>query len=316
VSIEQGSKPQAQYSGFVAILGRPNVGKSTLMNRLLGSEISVVTPKAQTTRERVLGILTEPDRGQMIFVDTPGVHNAKSGGINEYMVKEAAQALEAASALWYLLDPESSLEYEAPVIQLLLKSTSSTKIPILVIQNKDDLERYHTVKLAEEVARHLKEQGCSIASVLRISGRKGLETKALLDQTWALLPEGPMYYPDPDQLSDRPVRFFVAEKIREQLLMQLGDELPYSCAVKIDQFKDGLPLARIEATIHVERDSQKGMVIGQGGQKIKAIGQAARTSIEKFMGQKVFLGLKVSVLKNWTKDRELLTQLGYDVGTP
>lgn len=298
-------------SGFVAIAGRPNSGKSTLMNRLLGSAVSIVTPKAQTTRERVLGILTE-EQGQLIFIDTPGVHKAKAGGINEFMVAEAREALEGAAVVWYLIDPWSAIEHELVVLDLLKQG----RIPVLILLNKADLRmpqlaRDHAAALAREAEEAAGRRGIEVLWNGRISAIDGTGLEELLRRTWAALPEGPLYFPDPDQLSDRPTRFFVGEKIREQLLLQLGEELPYSCAVEIESYDEAAKPPRIEATIHVERDSQKGMVIGKGGQKIKAIGQAARRTIEEFVGGQVFLGLKVKVLKDWTRDREALRRMGY-----
>jgi GTP-binding protein Era len=292
-------------SGFVAIIGRPNVGKSTLLNHLLGSMLSIVTPKAQTTRERVLGILTEKE-GQIVFVDTPGIHKAKEGGINEYMVREAREALhpegDSLAAIWYLVDPKSGMEHEAPVVELIAAALSGRnnvvkKTPLFLIFNKSDLIS--------------KSLGVHVVQDIRISAVKGLGTKELLSSTWALLPEGPLYYEDPDQLSDRPTRFFVSEKIREQLLLCLGDELPYSCGVEIEKFDEKAKPPRIEATIFVERESQKGIVVGKGGAKIKEIGQNARKTIEAFLGEHVFLGLKVKLLKDWTRNVETLERMGY-----
>ncbi len=294
-------------SGFVAIIGRPNAGKSTLLNRILGSEVSIVTPKAQTTRERVLGILTEPDRGQIIFIDTPGIHSAKEGGINAAMMHEAREALVEPSLIWYLLDPRSSLKHETAVLDLL----KDNHAPILLLVNKTDLKSPSANTLAEEVAAEARKRGLNIEAILPISAQTGKGVQGLIDQAWGYLPEGPFYYEDPDQISDRPVRFFVAEKIREQLFLQLGDELPYSCAVQIEKFDESTRPWRIEAVIHVERESQQGIVVGKGGQKIKSIGQAARMEIEKFIGQRIFLGLKVKLLKNWTKDAALLKRMGY-----
>lgn len=306
-------------SGFVAIAGRPNSGKSTILNHILGSEVSIVSPKAQTTRERVLGILSEGEgadiRRQIVFVDTPGIHKAKDGGINEYMVHEARAALEAPSLIWYIVDPFSGITHEKAVLEML----AHTRSPILLLMNKIDICK--NLKLQGELIEALKAQGNEPRAVLTISALRDLKLKEVMDATWALIPEGPVYYPDADQLSDRPMRFFAAEKIREQLLRQLGEELPYSCAVEIAQFKEPSAtsargkkeISRIEAVIHVERDSQKGMVVGAGGSKIKAIGTAARAEIEKMMGEKVFLGLHVKVLKDWTRDREQLRKLGYNL---
>lgn len=300
-------------SGFVAIVGRPNAGKSTLLNTILGTKVSIVTPKAQTTRERVLGILTE-ELGQVVFVDTPGIHRAREGGLNAYMVHEAREALEAPTIVWYIVDPASALEHEKLVLELL----SASRVPVVLLINKVDTYKNIPAieKLEKELQAALAERKIPVLKTLRISARKRAGLNELVKLTWDSLPEGPMYYPDAEQVSDRPVRFFVAEKIREQLLLNLGEELPYSCAVEIEQFQEPEApgdITRIEAVIHVERDSQKGMVIGKGGRKIKEIGQAARGEIEDFIGGKAFLGLRVKVLKDWTRDKEALRRMGYNV---
>jgi GTP-binding protein Era len=299
-------------SGFVAIVGRPNVGKSTLLNELLGSMLSIVTPKAQTTRERVLGILTEKE-GQIVFVDTPGIHKAKDGGINEFMVSEAREALDGPSVIWYLVDPKSGMEHEKPVVEMIVKSAKKT--PVFLIFNKLDLiskiKDEAVLAFQKQLHTAMDEAGLHVQSEIRISALKKIGTKELLDATWALMPEGPLYYEDPDQLSDRPTRFFVSEKIREQLLLKLGEELPYSCGVEIDSFDEKAKPPRIEATIYVERESQKGIVVGKGGAKIKEIGQSARKTIEEFLGEHIFLGLKVKLLKDWTRDKQSMERMGY-----
>lgn len=301
----------AIHSGFVAIVGRPNAGKSTLLNHVLGSVLSIVTPKAQTTRERVLGILTEKE-GQMVFIDTPGIHKARAGGINEYMVGEAREALDAPSCVWYLVDPRSKLEHEMAVIELL----KPVEAPIFVIMNKSDLfgkvvPEAQVEQLEETLEKALLERKLNFQGFIHLTAQTGKGVPGLVEKTWGLMPEGPLYYEDPDQLSDRPTRFFVSEKIREQLFLCLGEELPYSCGVEIEKFDEKAKPLRIEALIYVERDSQKGMVVGKGGSKIKEIGTQARKTIEDFLGQKIFLGLRVKVLKDWTQDVAALERMGY-----
>lgn len=295
--------------GVVAIAGRPNAGKSTLMNALLGSKISIVSEKAQTTRERVHGILTEEDRGQILFVDTPGIHRAREGGINAYMMTEVRQALDAPNLVWYLVDPNSAIIHE----NLVLEALVAAKAPVAIVLNKTDLKtpKANGEKLAREVEIALKEQGVDVKAVIPVSALKKRGLHDLLALTWESLPEGEPLYPDAEQISDRPVRYFVAEQIREQLFYCLGDELPYSCAVEIQKFKEEAKPLRIEAAIHVERESQKGMVIGAGGAKIKEIGTRARGTIEKFLEQKIFLGLTVKVSPDWSKDPQRLEALGY-----
>jgi GTPase len=298
-----------EKAGFVAIAGRPNSGKSTLMNRVLGAQISIVTPKAQTTRERVLGIFTQPGQGQLVFVDAPGIHQARGGSINAYMVREAREALEGSSVIWYLVDPHSALVHENAVLEVLPRAG----MPVFVLMNKCDLglRAKESEILESEVLADARTRGIDVRGTYRISAKTGLGLDDLLRDTWAIVPEGQPYYPDAEQLSDRPVRYFVGEKIREQLYLRLGDELPYSCAVEIERFEESSRPPRIEAVIHVERESQKGIVIGKGGAKIKEIGQAARVVIEAFLAQHVFLGLRVKVLKDWTKNADSLRRLGY-----
>lgn len=297
-------------SGFVAIAGRPNSGKSTLLNALLKTKISIVTPKAQTTRERVHGILTVKE-GQIVFIDTPGIHNAKIGGINEFMMSEVHAALDAPDLIWYIVDPSSALKHEAVVIDLIAR----TKAPFILILNKNDLKRSinELPAIERELMKEFELRGINPVAVLKISAFKKRGLTELMQVTWKQLPVGPFHFADEDQLSDRPTRYFVSEKIREQLFLQLGEELPYSCAIQIEKFAEDTKPPRIEAVIHVERDSQKGMVIGAGGRKIKEIGTAARGEIEEFLGGKVFLGLNVKVLKDWSKNAESLKQLGYDL---
>jgi GTP-binding protein Era len=299
-----------QKAGFISIIGRPNSGKSTLLNSLLGMQLSIVTPKAQTTRERVLGIFTQGDN-QIIFIDTPGIHRAREGGLNQFMVEEAQQALEAPHLVWYLVDPNSSLFHEVQVLELLV----GTPAPVVLLMNKVDLlgRRFppeRVQQFQDEMVKALEERGIQIHSVQQISGLNETGTRELLASSMDAIPVGHWFYPDPEQASDRPTRFFVAEKIRSRLFYLLGDEVPYSCGVEIDSFQETVQPIRIEATIYVERESQKGIVIGQGGKKIKEIGQSAREEIEEFLGQKIFLGLKVKVLKDWTSNPEDLRRMG------
>jgi GTP-binding protein Era len=297
-------------SGFVAIAGRPNAGKSTIMNALLGSDLSIVTPKAQTTRERVHGVFTEK-QGQIVFIDTPGIHKAKEGGINAFMMAEVRSALEQPDLVWYLVDPNTALKHEEAVLDILAKS----KTPVFVLFNKTDVRacREALETLEPAILDAAKARGIEVAQVFRLSALKKKGLEPLLKRTWRMLPTGPFHFEDEEQISDRPTRFFVAEKIREQLFYRLGEEVPYSCAISIEKFDESAKPIRIEAVIHVERESQKGMVIGADGAKIKEIGTAARKAIEAFLEQKVFLGLSVKVLKDWSKDPERLKQLGYDL---
>ncbi len=305
--------------GMVAVVGRPNTGKSTLMNQILGSELSIVSPKAQTTRDRIFGVFTEPlpngTQGQMIFIDTPGIHQAKEGGVNSYMVSQVRETLRenTGEVVWYLVDPNSCFFHEQIVLELL----KNVKGPVFLIINKEDLirgeEKNKKIQgFIQELSSYMQNMGLQFKGVHFISALHQTGIENLLRETWSLLPKGPLLYPDPDQLSDRPTRFFVAEMIREQLFLQLEEELPYCCAVEIVNFKESSPI-RIEAVIYVERESQKGIVIGNGGAKIKSIGQAARKKIEAFLDvpSSIFLGLQVKLLKDWTRKEESLKYLGY-----
>lgn len=245
--------------GVVALLGRPNAGKSTLLNQLLETTLSIVSPKAQTTRDRIHGVLTE-EAGQIIFVDTPGVHRAKKGGVNEYMVTEAKAALDAPQLIWYLVDPESNLQHEKTVLDTL----EGNPAPVFLLLNKVDIRairRHPEVldELEQTMTHEMEERKLNLKKTFRVSARKSEGLAELMEASWEYLPQGPFLYPE-DELSDRPMRFFVGEKIREQLFLNLGDELPYSCAVSIDLFNENSDPIHIEATIHVERDSQKGIV--------------------------------------------------------
>jgi len=302
---------QTNKSGVVSIIGRPNAGKSTLLNSILKTEISIVTPKAQTTRQQIRGIYTVDDLGQILFLDTPGIHRAKKGGINELMMNDVSLSLEDPDIVWYLVDPDSALKHEEEILKILEKIKIKS---LLIIINKSDLKR----EKAQAFASELMEAIQSRAQVLKIdqfqlSARYGENVTKLLERTWDLLPEGPNLFGDSESLSDKPVRFFVSEMIRKQLYLQLGEELPYSCAIEIKEYRETKKLIYIKATIYVERESQKPMLIGRGGQKIKAIGSEARKGVEKFVGEKVFLDLNVQVLLNWSKDMKNLKKLGFNV---
>jgi len=300
-------------SGFVALMGRPNVGKSTLLNSIIGENLSIVSPKAQTTRERVQGIFTDPENGQIIFTDTPGIHQAKIGGINEFMVKSAALALEDVDVIWYILDPYSKQEFEVCVFE----NFKDKKIPIFIILNKLDLlktkEQYdQSHEFLAGIQKSLSEKGFENITSFEICATQPKSLEPLLLKTWGMLPVGPLYYPESDELSNRPLKFFIGEFIRKKIFDFFEDEIPYSCAVKIEKYqarKNGM--IYVEALIFMERDSQKGIIIGQGGKSIKKLGEASRKDIEKFTGKKIFLDLKVQVLKDWTKNPKTLIDLGY-----
>lgn len=315
-------KPQVsppQRTGMVAIIGRPNVGKSTLLNRLIGEKLAAVTPKAQTTRKRFRGILSEPGI-QIIFLDTPGVHIAPKGKVlNEFIVSEALHGLEDADVVVYLLD--GTREFRASdensdegfLLKALKAKLEKRKVPLIVLLNKSDLWSRGEGKFSEQ--KNLNEilNSLPVTALLPISAKAGRGVDELLNLIKANLPEGPALFPE-DELTDQSMRTIAGELIQEQLFFQLGQELPYSCCVEITRYEDpkeGKRHPEIDARIHVERDSQKGMVIGRGGQKLKEIGIRARESIERVVGAKVVVKLQVTVTPDWTRNRGRLESLGY-----
>lgn len=312
--VGQPSPTGDKKSGMVTLIGRPNVGKSTLLNALIQEDLSIVTPKAQTTRDQIRGIINEP-RGQIVFVDTPGIHRAREGGINEYMIQEVKRALDGPDLILYLLDPASKVAAESLILDYLKQADSK----VIVLINKADLMRYEPQMFEwisgwlETIKTVLSGTRCEFLKSIEISAIKNKGTNDLLDDIFEVLPVAPPLYFDEESLTDRPVKFVVAELIRKQLFMKLGDELPYSCAVEIESYKEDKKPIVIQAMIYVERDSQKGMVIGAGGKKIKEIGTNARHEIEKLVGEKVFLELRVKVLEAWTSESRKMKNLGYEI---
>ncbi len=284
----------------VALVGRPNAGKSTLLNAILGEQISIVTPKAQTTRDQIRGIHNTPE-GQLVFVDTPGIHEARPGGFNEKMMKQVTEALSDPDLIVYLIDPSSGAAHEEKVRSLI----QTTRVPVIPVLTKCDLPYADEKVWLEEWANTWRAERSTLQPLHRMSARENTGVQELLTKLYALAPLGHPLFDDEDQLTDRSVRFLSSELIRKQLFMCLGDEVPYSTAVEIDSFKEDQKPVRIEATIFVERDSQKGMVIGAGGKKIKEIGSKARAEIETLMQENVFLGLRVKVLEDWTKAKKI-----------
>lgn len=303
---------ETKKSGLVVLLGRPNVGKSTLLNAILHEEISIVTPKAQTTRDQVRGILNE-DRGQIVFIDTPGMHKARDGGINAYMIQEVKKALDGPDLILYLIDPASKESAE----EMLLEQLKLANAPVVIIINKADQRLKRPDQFIwlhswiEKVQKALEGTRCKFLGVSEIAAAKKEGVEELVSAIFRQLPEGEPLFPDMEILTDRSTRFVVAELIRKQLFLKLGDELPYSCAVEIESFQENKKPITIHAMIYVERDSQKGMVIGAGGKKIKDIGTEARKDIEELLGEKVFLELRVKVMEGWTSASDKMKHLGY-----
>ncbi len=294
---------QEHRSGFVSIIGKPNVGKSTLMNAYLGQKVAIVSPKPQTTRHKIRGILTLPN-AQIIFVDTPGIHNPLHK-LGEYMVKTAISAILDADVVVFLVDVSQLPDEEDQLIAKTLKERC--KSPVILAMNKMDLLPPDKVKPHTEAYLALGEYNDWIL----ISAVAGDNLDKLRDMIVSYLPPGPRYYPE-DQIADVDERFIAAELIREKALHFLHQEVPHSVAVVIDEFKDrSEDLSYISATIFVEKESQKAIVIGKDGAMLKKIGQAARRELEALLGRKIYLELWVKVKKGWRKDEEELRRLGY-----
>ncbi|MDH3869701.1 MAG: GTPase Era [Desulfuromonadales bacterium] len=291
------------HSGFVAIIGRPNVGKSTLLNHIVGQKIAITSPKPQTTRNRILGI-QNLENAQVLFVDTPGIHEAHSP-LNRYMVDQARSAALDVDVVLWLVEADRPVDTDPMIPKLLEKSTR----PVLLVINK--IDTMPKDKLLPLIAAYSKI--CPFASIVPISALKGDGVEALMNEIPQLLPEGPRYYPE-DQLTDVPERFIVAEMIREQILMRTKDEVPYGVAILVERFQENpvKNMVGIDAVINVERDSQKGILIGKGGTMLRQIGQGARKEIERMLGVKVHLQLFVRVQKNWTSSGRMMKEFGYE----
>ena len=290
-------------SGFVAIIGAPNVGKSTLLNKMLGQKLSITSKKPQTTRNRILGIANKPS-AQFIFLDTPGVHQSKKP-LNLRIVEVALATLGDSDLILMLVDaskPDPASE------DLLLQALKNQTNPVVLAINKTDLVE-KPVLLGQIDAWH---KAYPFQAIIPISAKTEDQVEALFSAMVASLPWGPLLFPE-SMMTDMPERFIAAEMIREKVFRLTGQEIPYAVAVTIDVFKEKKNgrLTSIEATIHVERDSQKGVIIGKRGAKLKQIGEAARKEIEQMLASKVFLKLFVRVQKNWTKDTKALRRFGY-----
>lgn len=302
--------PPDHRSGFVAVVGKPNVGKSTLMNAYLGQKIAIVSPKPQTTRNRLLGILTlATERGdlanaQIIFVDTPGIHQPLHK-LGEYMVETAVRAIPDADVVLFLVDVSHPPGEEDRQIAEILAAQG--QVPILLTLNKADLVP------PEQVASHQAAYQAlgSFDDRLLVSALQGDNLDQLLKAIVERLPLGPLYYPE-EQVTDQQLRFMAAELVREQVLRHLRQEIPYSVAVVVDQFKErSEEMTYISANVFVERETQKAIILGEGGRMIKRIGRDARQEIEHLLGTRVYLELWVKVKKKWRKDERELRRLGY-----
>jgi len=290
--------PSPHKSGFVSIVGRPNVGKSSLMNKLVGENLSIITAKAQTTRHRIMGILNGEDF-QIVYSDTPGILEPKYE-LQEAMMGYVKVSLDDADLI--LLIVELGEKYDEQLFSLF----KTVQTPILLVINKIDTAKGSQV---EDKVTYWKSL-IAAKEIITVSAKEGANVGLLLDTIKKYLPEHPGYYPK-EELTDRSERFFAAEIIREKILLNYEQEIPYSSEVGIETFKEEEAIIRIRANIYVERDSQKGILIGKGGSSLKKVGTEAREDLEKFFGKKVFLETHVKVADNWRKQKLKLKQFGY-----
>ena len=289
-------------SGFVAILGRPNVGKSTLMNQLVGQKIAITANKPQTTRSRIRAIYTDEERGQIVFLDTPGIHKAKNK-LGEFMMDQVKKAESDSDLILWLVEPETTI---GAGDKRIAERLSGVGIPVILVINKTDTIAHDEVLPVIAAWQDL----IPYAEVVPLSARSGDNCDVLIEQIYKYLPYGPMYY-DADEVTDQPMRAIVAEVIREKSLHALRDEVPHGIAVVIDEMKQRKDIYDISATIVCERETHKGIIIGKGGSMLKKIGTNARYEIEQMLETKVNLKLFVKVRENWRDSDMLLKNFGY-----
>jgi GTP-binding protein Era len=288
-------------SGFVAIVGRPNAGKSTLLNRVVGQKVAIVTSKPQTTRNRIQGIVTRPE-GQIVFIDTPGLHSADSA-LGRQMMHEVAAALEGIDVLLLMVDASRSLPHADDL--LLERAKRFSGKTILALNKVDGLPKQKLLPLIEAFHKAFE-----FAAIVPISALKGDGCNELLGEIFRLLPEGEPYFPE-DQVTDQPQRFLAAEIVREKAIQAMYHELPYALSVKVDKYEELPKLLRIEATMNVERDSQKKILIGQKGEMLKKIGTQARKELEELLDTKIYLGLFVKVVPGWRDNPHRVRELDW-----
>ena len=288
-------------SGFVAILGRPNAGKSTLLNRFVGQKVAIVTSKPQTTRNRIQGIVTRPE-GQIVFVDTPGLHDPDSA-LGRQMMHEVAAAVEGIELLLLVVDASSTQRHADQM--LLEKAQRFRGKTILAVNKIDGLPKPKLLPLIDAY-----QKAFEFAAIVPISALKGNGCEELVEEILRALPEGEPHFPE-DQVTDQPERFLAAEIVREKAIKAMYHELPYALAVMVEQFEETPKLVRIQATMHVERDTQKKILIGHKGEMLKKIGTEARKELEELLGAKVFLGLFVKVVPGWREDPRRVRELDW-----
>jgi len=287
-------------SGFVSIIGRPNTGKSTLLNAILGEKISIVSKRAQTTRNVIKGV-KNIDSGQIVFLDTPGIHKGR-GALSSFMMREAMNSIKDVDALVFLVEAAPPVAGDISIIKALKK----TRSPVILCINKIDTVSRPDILPVIEAYKPLYD----FHDIVPLSALKGQGVELLLGLLKGLLPEGPPFFPA-DMVTDQPESFMVSEMVREKVFRLTRQEIPYSTAVVVEEFSEGPKLISIRAVINVERDSQKGIIIGKKGSMLKNIGTQARVEIERFLGAKVFLELFVRVKKDWTINERSLREFGY-----
>ncbi|MGH9744281.1 MAG: GTPase Era [Candidatus Acidiferrum sp.] len=292
---------KAFRSGFVAIVGRPNAGKSTLLNRLVGQKVAIVTSKQQTTRNRIQGIVTRPE-GQIVFIDTPGLHAADSA-LGRQMMHEVAAALEGIDVLLLMVDASRALPRADDL--LLERAKRFRGKTILALNKVDGLPKQKLLPLIEAFHKAFE-----FAAIVPISALKGTGCEDLLGEIMRLLPEGEPYFPE-DQVTDQPERFLAAEIVREKAIQSMYHEVPHALAVKVEKFEELPKLLRIEATMNVERDSQKKILIGHKGEMLKKIGTQARKELEQLFDTKIYLGLFVKVVPDWRENPQKVRELDW-----
>jgi len=285
-------------AGIVTVVGKPNVGKSTLLNRIVGQKLSITSPKPQSTRDRIVGILTTGD-AQMVILDTPGLLDPKYP-LQQAMRGTAVRALEEGDVIIYLAD---ATEGAPPSLVDAAKLTKNPTAPVIIALNKCDA-----------LSPSRRDELAALDDVILVSALTGEGIPELMERATKLLPESPFLYPE-DEISTQPVRFFVAELVRETVLEQLHDEVPYAVAVQVEEYREGRSPLYIRAVIYVERDSQKAIIIGANGAQIRGIGESARKKIESLVGEQIYLDLWVKVLANWRKNPGSLSRFGYQLAT-
>ncbi|WP_214544818.1 GTPase Era [Staphylococcus pseudintermedius] len=289
-------------SGFVTIIGRPNVGKSTFVNRVIGHKIAIMSDKAQTTRNKIQGVMTQQD-AQIVFLDTPGIHKPKHK-LGDYMMKVAKNTLSEIDAVMFMVNVNEEIGRGDEYIMEMLKTV---KTPVFLVLNKIDL--VHPDALMPRIEQY--QRYMDFAEIIPISALEGHNVDHFINVLKSYLPEGPQYYPD-GQISDHPEQFVVSELIREKILQTTSEEIPHAIGVNVEHMtQESEDRVHIEAVIYVERDSQKGIVIGKGGKKLKEVGKRARLDIEHLLGSKVYLDLWVKVQKDWRNKSSFIKQMGY-----